>query len=853
MRALLLLLFIHSSVFLYSQNDQALTEPRERININREWKVKLGDHPGAEATSYDDKAWSNINLPHNFSIPYFRSPHWYTGYGWYRKYFNVPAQWKSKRVFVEFEGVFRVAQIYVNGHLVGIHKGGYTGFSLDITDWLRIGENVLAVRLNNDWSPRLAPRNGDYNFTGGIYRNVYLVITNQVHVTWYGTFVTTPTLSRKSGIVNIKTEIRNDGNKTGYYTLTTDIVNPSGKIVTAVSSNVVIPGDSTVEFDQTTTSIKAPKLWSPQHPFMYKAVSVILDKEDTIDRYVTPFGFRWIKWTADKGFFLNGKHYYFKGADVHQDHAGWASAITDAGILRDVRMIKDCGMDFIRGSHYAHSPSFSDDCDTLGILLWEENDFWGSGGTQQETGNWYDGAGAYPMNAQDQPYFEESVKNDLRDMIRIHRNHPSIIVWSMCNEPFFTDASTMPRVRQFLKALVQLSHKLDPTRPAAIGGCQRGNIDKIGDVAGYNGDGARLFINPGIPNVVTEYGSTIAKRPGQYAPGWGDLQQKKFAWRSGQALWCGFDYGTRAGDFGMMGMIDYFRLPKDMWYWYRNQYKHIPPPPPAIKGIPAKLKLMADKTTISNTNGTDDVQLIVSVLDKDGRQLSNSPDVTLQIVSGPGEFPTGNSITFRHNSDIDIRDGKAAIEFRSYHGGKTVIRAMSHGLQSDSIVIETKGHPIYIEGATQKTVYPPYVCYTLKKESADNDQRVDIAFQKPTVASSEIPGKLANQANDKDTTTMWQSDGNAPVKWWQVDLENLYTISEIKLMLPLGESDRCTIEVSKDSQHWTTIATQNVIKSTSIYCADSKVVVRFLRIIFTDSINKPVAIKEVMVYGNPIN
>jgi beta-galactosidase/beta-glucuronidase len=143
---------------------------------------------------------------------------------------------------------------------VGTHRGGYTGFSLDITDPVKLGKNVLAVRLNNNWNPRLAPRNGDHNFTGGIYRDVYLVVTNQVHVTWFGTFVTTPDLSKASGVVNIKTEVRNDGNKSKKYTLKTDIIVPKGNIVKSVSLKKVIPADSTVVFDQTTKSIKEPKL-----------------------------------------------------------------------------------------------------------------------------------------------------------------------------------------------------------------------------------------------------------------------------------------------------------------------------------------------------------------------------------------------------------------------------------------------------------------------------------------------------------------------------------------------------------------------------------------------------------------
>lgn len=839
-----------SAGHLYAQSSV-----RKKININREWKFKLGDYSGAEATSYNDKDWSDINLPHNFSIPYFRSSRWYTGYGWYRKYFKVPETWESKRIFLEFEGAFRVAQIFINGKKVGEHDGGYTGFSFDISKYIKTGENILAVRLNNKWNPRLAPRNGDHNFSGGIYRDVYLVVTNQIHVTWYGTFVTTPRLSEESGIVNIKTEVRNDSHQSKAYTLKTDIVDPLGNIVSSVSSRQVIPSDSTTVFDQTTKSIKEPKLWGPKHPVLYKAVSHILDGEKIIDNYQTSFGFRWIKWTADKGFFLNGKHYYFKGADVHQDHAGWASAVTNAGIVRDVRMIKDCGMDFIRGSHYPHDPTFSYACDSLGILLWEENDFWGSGGTQKETGNWFDGAGAYPIKKEDQPYFEKSVKNDLREMIRIHRNHPSIIAWSMCNEPFFTDRSTMPKVREFLKELVELSHELDPTRPAAIGGCQRGDIDKIGDVAGYNGDGARLFINPGIPNLVTEYGSTISERPGKYEPGWGDLQQEKFAWRSGQALWCGFDYGTRAGDFGLMGMIDYFRLPKNMWYWYRNEYRHIPPPKPAIEGTPSRLELTATKKVIYGTDGTDDVQLIVAVLDKDGRQLSNSPNVTLQIASGPGEFPTGNSITFSHNSDIYIRDGKAAIEFRSYYGGRTLIEATSQGLQSDSIVIETKGKPSYVKGISHQVGYRPYVPYTVSKKSVLDSSSVDIAYQKPTNASSEIRGRTANQANDKNPATRWQAAANDPDKWWQVDLENLYAVSELSILFSSGDVGPYKVELSKYNKTWVTIVNQkqsNIKRKYHKYLIDRHIVGRFLRISFVGASKKDVPINEVKVYGNPI-
>lgn len=855
MKKLFLLLIgcLFSVFLLFGQNEKATTSIRQRININREWKFKLGDYPGAETVSYNDDDWRNIHIPHNFSIPYFQTAQWYTGYGWYRKDFVVPADWNGKRVSVEFEGAFRDAEVFVNGKLVGRHQSGYTGFSLDITDAIKTGSNVLAVRLNNNWNARLAPRDGDHNFTGGIYRDVYLVVTNPVHVTWYGTFVTTPNLSKSSGVVNIKTEVRNDGASAKSYKLKTDIVDPSGKVVSSVSSAIDIAASTTTTFDQTTEKIINPKLWHPQHPFMYEAISTLLDGKKVVDSYETPFGFRWLKWTADSGFFINDEHYYFKGVNVHQDHAGWASAVTNAAILRDVRMIKDCGMDFIRGSHYPHDPAFSDACDTLGMLFWQENNFWGCGGAIKETtGSWFVRGGSYPANQDDQKDFEESVKISLREMIRIHRNHPSIIVWSMCNEPYFADKSVMPRLREFLKELTDLSHQLDPTRKVAIGGCQRGDIDKIADIAGYNGDGARIFINPGIPSVVSEYGSTVNIRPGKYDPGFGDVTEQ-YSWRSGQALWCGFDYGTHAGRFGLMGMIDYFRLPKNMYYWYRNEYKHIAPPEAAKEGIPAKLKLTANKTTIVNTNGTDDVQLIVTVLDKDGIAISNSPDVTLTLVSGPGEFPTGNSITFSNTSDIYIRDGKAAIEFRSYYGGKSVIKATSPGLQEALITIETKGTPVYVEGKTPKVEERPFIPYVATIPAPASTAKVNIAPQKPTRASSEAQGFTASLANNQDAATRWQAIGNEPNSWWQVDLENLYKVSEVKVSFPSAGNYRYKIEISDDAAIWKMISDQTQTTSTEktrTHSADEGANGRFLRITFIGlPEDKPAALAEVEVFG----
>jgi hypothetical protein len=828
----------------------AAEPPRQQLNFNREWKFRLGDPPGAEAAGCDDSQWDDIGLPHSFSLPYFLSDKFYVGYGWYRKHFKVPAKWTGRRLCLEFDGAFQDAEIFVNGRRIGEHKGGYTGFSLDITDAAKAGDNTVAVRLNNRWNPELAPRAGEHVFSGGIYRDVRLVVTAPLHVAWYGTFVTTPQLSAESGTVNVKTEIRNDGPTVKQCRLKTDILDPDGKTVASVSSEQSIPAGTTVTFDQTTDPIAKPKFWHPDHPFLYTAVSRVYDGKKTADEFATPFGFRWFKWTADQGFFLNGEHYYFKGVNAHQDHAGWGDAVADSGFYRDVKLVKDAGFDFIRGSHYPHAPAFADACDRLGVLFWSENCFWGTAGFKNP---W--GSSAYPPETEHQPAFDESVKNSLRDMIRIHRNHPSIIVWSMDNEVFFTQGSTLPRVRELLKQLVELSHELDPARPAAIGGCQRGDIDKLGDIAGYNGDGARLFINPGIPNVVSEYGSTVADRPGNYEPGWGDLQSEPFAWRSGQALWCAFDHGSIAGHFGCMGMVDYFRLPKRQWYWYRNEYRHIPPPEWPASGTPAGLRLTADKTTLKSVDGTDDAQLIVTVVDAAGRALSNSLPVTLTIESGPGEFPTGPSITFEPNSDIAIRDGAAAMEFRSYFSGKTVIRATSPGLADATITINSLGKPKFIAGKTLPVKPRPYVRFAGQPVPVPATQTNSVfGFQNPTQASSEAPGHNASLGNDGNAATFWQANAADTSAWWSVDLERMVAVSQTRLTFPAEANWRYRIEISNDgSTGWKLVADQTQNTSTDKVRTDAAQLVasgRFLRVTFTGvSGGQSAALAEMEVVG----
>lgn len=787
---------------------------REVVNLNREWTYQRGDFPGAERAAYDDSRWEHIGLPHSFSIPYFMSSEFYTGYGWYRKTLPLSREDLRKELYLEFDGVFQEAEIYVNGSLAGTHRGGYTGFCVRITPFAQQGDNQVAVRVNNLWRPDLAPRGGEHVFSGGIYRNVRLVKKHPVHIDWYGTWITTPTLvanQGRSSTVRVRTEVVNESGKADSYTLRSKVMDSHGQVLSVQETTQEVNPGQPVTFDQTTEELAGVALWSPAHPRLYTLVSELYHGEELIDQEETTFGFRWFEWTADRGFFLNGERYYFHGANVHQDQAGWGDAVTEEAMRRDVRMIKEAGFDIIRGSHYPHAPAFAKACDQEGMLFWSETAFWATAGPKVD-GSWT--ASAYPVRAQDIEEFERTAVQQLTDMIRINRNSPSIVVWSVSNEPFFTDDSTLPAVRNLLKKLVDTAHRLDPTRPAAVGGAQRplgeGRIDLIGDVAGYNGDGANIpdFQQPGIPSVVTEYGSTLADRPGEYIPGWGDLARdegwKGRPWRSGQIIWCGFDHGSIFGpNMAKLGIIDYFRLPKRSWYWYRNEYAHKAPPQWPVEGDPAKLRLEASKTRDIKADGTDDVQLIVTVLDREGHELSNSPQVRMRVVSGPGEFPTGRSIAFAPDSDIRIMDGKAAIAFRSYYAGKTIVEASSPSLGSALLELEFTGAPAYRPGKSWQTESRPYVRY---HKGMEREARQRYGKDSPTFATSSAQGHSAGYAADGDAATWWQPAADDSHPSLALDMERTLDVTRIQAMFPRQAIGPCVVEVSTDQAQWSKVA-----------------------------------------------
>jgi hypothetical protein len=654
---------------------------RTKIVLNAGWTFYKGDATGAQATAFSDDAWTKVNLPHVFDTPYYalkKGVFWYVGYGWYRKHFNVQADWTtSKRIVLEFEAAFQVAEVYVNGTLMGQHQGGFTGFYFDITSAVTAGDNVIAVRVNNLWDPQIAPRGGDWLFLGGIHRDVYLVVTDPLHVTYYGTFVTTPQVAVSSATVDVQTEVKNENAAAANCTVTTNIVDATNAVVATMTSTQSIAAGAVYVFDQTSPAIANPHLWSPETPYMYAVKTTVSNGSDVVDNYQSPLGIRSIQWTAEQGFFLNGAHYLINGVNAHDDRAGWGIAQTNAGFRRDVSLMKQAGFNFIRECHDPHDVTWDDAADQLGMLEWPENDFWGVGGFKSDDSGGWDQS-SYPVNPADEAPFQANLKQQLTEFIRERRNHPSIIVWSMGNETFDVEAGTpMTNCKAFYKVLSSLAETLDPSRKAAVGGAQRDGFDQLASVVGYNGDGATIaaYQDPGFPTLITEY--------------YDHAGPASYPWRSGKVRWVGFGYGSFLTDNGGLGgLVDYYRIPGPEWYQYRQELLGTAYTLPTA-GTASKIILTADNLTIGN-DGTDDTELSAQLVSAAGTAVDSTAPITLTVTSGGGLFPTGTSMTFDNSNCPDtrcIRYGMAKMTMRSYTPGAITVTATSPGLTGASVTI----------------------------------------------------------------------------------------------------------------------------------------------------------------------
>jgi beta-galactosidase len=582
-----------------------------RVSLDENWRFFKGGAEGAERPDFSDTAWRTLDLPHDWAIegPFDPkiNPHSgalpFFGTGWYRKHFTLPAGARGRHFAVEFDGAMANAQVWINGKDLGGRPYGYIGFSFDLTPHLNFGsqENVLAVRLTpEDQSSRWYPG-------AGIYRNVWLDITDSVRVARWGTYVTTPAVSAEKATVAIRTDIENRRSDAARITLETVILNAAGKEAGRTSvGQTVAPGarqsvDGRIE-------IARPHRWDISDPYLYSAVSTIRDGGRVLDRYDTPFGIRSIEFARDKGFLLNGRHVKMQGVCMHHDLGALGSAVNRRAIERQLQIMKGLGVNAIRTSHNPPSPELLEYCDKLGLLVMDEAfDMWQRPKVRNGHGK----------------YFDQWGETDLRDMIRRDRNHPSIILWSIGNE-ILEQAS--PEGWRLARRLTDICHEEDRTRPVTAGFNQSTNAirnqlaDQV-DIPGFNykpNEYAQILKDHPTWTIVGAETSSCVSSRGVYhlpiekyekhpslqltsydviAPPWAytpdvelDVQQR-MPNVLGEFVWTGFDYlgeptpyfngrGANETDWpsrsSYFGIVDLAGFPKDRYYLYKSVWTSDP-------------------------------------------------------------------------------------------------------------------------------------------------------------------------------------------------------------------------------------------------------------------------------------
>lgn len=444
-----------------------------------DWKFYLGDASEAKANNFNDESWRKLDLPHDWSIEGQIQPKNPTGnaggffpagIGWYRKTFKAPAEWRGKSISIYFEGVYMNSEVFINGKSLGVYPYGYSSFSYELTPYLDFDkENVIAVRVDNSQQVNCRWYSGS-----GIYRHVWMVVTNPVHVAQWGVGNSTPEVSSKKATVQVKTLVKNETASPQSVVVKTQLWNKSSKSVGNGQVQMVLPANSEKEITQT-INVSNPLLWTPETPDLYQAqVQVIKDKK-VLDDTKNSFGIRSIKFTAENGFQLNGKTVKINGGCVHHDNGCLGSAAFDRAEERKIELLKAAGFNAVRTSHNPPSEAFLEACDRLGLLVMDESfDCWKVGKNKFD----------YSV------YFNQWWQRDLDAMVLRDRNHPSIFMWSIGNE---IPERKEPQAVETAKMLIRAIKKIDNTRPVTSAVVGWGDdwavfnpLFAAHDVAGYN-------------------------------------------------------------------------------------------------------------------------------------------------------------------------------------------------------------------------------------------------------------------------------------------------------------------------------------------------------------------------------
>ena len=444
-----------------------------------DWKFFLGDAPDAKSNNFNDESWRKLDLPHDWGIEGKVNPknptgggggYFPAGIGWYRKTFQASDAWKTNKIAIYFEGVYMNSEVFINGKSLGVYPYGYSSFSYDLTPYLHFGkENVIAVRVDN--SQQI---NSRWYSGSGIYRHVWMMLTNPIHVAHWGAAISTPVVSAKKATVLVKTKVKNETSSTQSILVKTILWNKNSKSVGNGQLKVELPANSEKEITQT-INISNPLLWTPETPDLYQAQIQILKEKKILDDTKTNFGIRSIRFTAENGFQLNGKTVKINGGCVHHDNGCLGSAAFDRAEERKIELLKAGGFNAVRTSHNPPCEAFLNACDRLGLLVMDESfDCWKIGKNNNDYSK----------------YFNEWWQRDLETMVLRDRNHPSIIMWSIGNEiPERGDHSAI----ETAKILAGAIKKIDTARPVTSAIVDNGKdwskfdtIMAVHDVVGYN-------------------------------------------------------------------------------------------------------------------------------------------------------------------------------------------------------------------------------------------------------------------------------------------------------------------------------------------------------------------------------
>ncbi|MCF6360345.1 MAG: DUF4982 domain-containing protein [Cyclobacteriaceae bacterium] len=603
-------------LFVFQLNGFA-QETRLEKDFNTDWKFISTDIPEAANADFDDSAWRKLNVPHDWAFEkgvskngaqgdsggYFDG-----GLGWYRKNFEVPANWSDKIVNIQFDGVYMNSEVWINGHYLGKRPYGYISFRYELSEYLKPGENIISVRVDNSKEP-----SARWYHPCGIYAPVHLVVTNRRFIAPNGIYITTPKIDAKSARVQIQTTLENRSGSKAKTILETSIVNSAG-IVVAKSSQPVKWDNKELQLNNN-LEVKNPELWSPDSPYLYKVVNRLLVKKKVVDEVQTNIGIRSIEWNLETGFLLNGKSTKLLGVCEHYEGGPFGGGWTKPWLVWKLSLLKEMGVNAVRTAHNPAPPMFYDVCDELGIMVMDEV---------------FDGWKRKAKMDYGEQAFDEWWKRDITEWITRNRNHPSIIIYSLGNETG----------GEIAKDLVETCHQLDTTRPVTSGHSASEEMDVFGVNGGSEKVGFYKKKRLNKPFVATEAPHTWQTRGYYRTKTWyrdgypnkrqepfelPDLTQKEvfqyewapknkwtnrkqhfnssydnamvrissrknwelmrdLPWYSGHFRWTGFDYYGEAGyvhggwpfRLFMGGALDVAGFEKDLFYFYQSQWTEKP-------------------------------------------------------------------------------------------------------------------------------------------------------------------------------------------------------------------------------------------------------------------------------------